>query len=390
MKTHRLFILTVWSALLIALLIYPGFEVKGLVFGIIIGYCPFALWCQLGNGITLLFMFTLSAIEVTLCAWVMDKAKLTIKFWGMILFSIIAGATIIYTLTASGFEDWKKSPAVSAALESPEVHYEPSRRDYNEEVMIPMVLVGGMWGLYAAMAICAICSTTIILSRNRYLKSFVSATRAPNTSLKKLETEPAAVAYRRWRGSRKAPTLGNDEKMINKFSIIAILAASICFGCESGIAESDDSLVTSQVHKVMVSLARGHLQVSPTKGPKAVSGWMMTTEKGQKFGRWELNDQCEYIIPFGMDAVPELIKWLPNEQMEVRYVAARSLAKITGEDPFFPTFVTLQDHEKNGWLRDARSVWIRCYEKRNKKATKDGAQHTNAPYSSPTPQVQKR
>lgn len=171
MITHRFFVLAAWSALLLTLLIYPGFEVKGLAFGTIIGYWPFAFWGELGDGITLLSMLALSAIEVWLCAWVMDRANLTKKAWGVLLFSILAGAATIYALDDYDFEDWVGSPAVSAAMESPEVHYEPARRDFNREIVIPKVLAGGMLGLYAATAMCFLSSVALILSRNRRLRS---------------------------------------------------------------------------------------------------------------------------------------------------------------------------------------------------------------------------
>ena len=147
---HRLVFLSVWLLIIIGLCIYPGWECKALIFGLIFSYpfvLPFALLCEDPRVIVLL-MFIISAIEVGFCAWLMDKCNISKKIWAVLLFSIIAGVGVIYTLNDYGFEDWKRSPEVSAAMESPEVSYNPTHSDFNKEILIPKMLAGGMWGLY--------------------------------------------------------------------------------------------------------------------------------------------------------------------------------------------------------------------------------------------------
>lgn len=167
--------------LTIALVAFPGFETRGLVMGLIIGWWPFPLLGPL-IGDTVLrasivypTIFLLSGVTVGLCAWVMDRASLTKKAWLLLLFSIIAGAAVIYALNDYGFEDWKRSPAVSAAMNSPEVSYEPTRWDFDEVIVIPKMLAGGMWGLYVATALSFLYSIAVILLRKRQLKSQMPA-----------------------------------------------------------------------------------------------------------------------------------------------------------------------------------------------------------------------
>ena len=167
MKQNRLFVLVTWSALLIGLLIYPGTNCRFLFSGNVVGYWPFALLGERGDVATLLTTFALSAGEVAICAWVMDRARLTRKVWGVCPPILIAGAITIGTLHDYDFEAWKLSPSVCAAMASPELHYEPTRGDFNRAIAIPRILAGGMWGLYAATALCAVYSAATILLRNR-------------------------------------------------------------------------------------------------------------------------------------------------------------------------------------------------------------------------------
>ena len=156
MTKHRIVFIGAWIVLILALLAFPGFDARGIASGLVIGWWPFLFIgplvanSQNGEGIAYLLAFITSGTIVGFCAWVMDRAELTKKVWLVLLLSIIGGAAIIYALTNYSFDDWKRSPAVSAAMESPELSYEPTRREFNESIVIPQLLTGGMWGLYVA------------------------------------------------------------------------------------------------------------------------------------------------------------------------------------------------------------------------------------------------
>ena len=152
MYKHRLVFIGVWLLGVIALLIYPGFEARGFAMGLIIGCWPFAICGECGPVITLLSMLILSAIEIGLCAWIMDKRNITKKVWAGLLFAIIVGVSITYCLNADKFDTYKTSQWVVAAENSPELNYEFTLSDFNNIYLIPHMIVGGMTGLYLATA----------------------------------------------------------------------------------------------------------------------------------------------------------------------------------------------------------------------------------------------
>ncbi|MFZ2656522.1 MAG: hypothetical protein WAX69_16435 [Victivallales bacterium] len=169
MLKHRITFVGSWMALIIALVIFPGFETRGLAMGLIIGCWPFVLFGHSENMlnnplIVYLVMFVLSGATVYLCAWFMDKAGLTTKIWVLLLLSIIAGASF-YAIDDFDFEDWERSPAVSAAMESPELNYQPTRTEFNREIVIPKTISGGLLGLYMASGIGFLCSIAMELTK---------------------------------------------------------------------------------------------------------------------------------------------------------------------------------------------------------------------------------
>ena len=87
----------------------------------------------------------------------------------------------------------------------------------------------------------------------------------------------------------------------------------------------------------------------------------MTNEKGTSFSRSILIFQAEKIIPCGKDAVPELVKWLEHEEMQIRYIAHFALGKITDLNPWFPHFATLEELRTKGWLEQSRREWMNWY-----------------------------
>lgn len=168
MYKHRLVFIGVWLLGVIALLIYPGFEARGLAIGLIIGYWPFAICGQCGDIITLFSMFILSAIEIGLCAWIMDKCNITEKVWAVLLFAIIAGVGIAHFLNADKFDTYKTCQWVTAAENSPELNYEFTRSEFNRIYLIPKMIVGGMIGLYLATAFSFLYAIGISISKRHF------------------------------------------------------------------------------------------------------------------------------------------------------------------------------------------------------------------------------
>ena len=170
--THRFVFAATWLLGVIALIFYPGFEIKGLVFGLVIGYWPFALFGECGDAITLLSMFLLSAIEVGLCAWIMDKYNVTKKIWAVLLFSIIAGVVIIYYSSADYYDTWRFS---TISLVVPE-GYDLTVSDFNNLYLIPKMIGGGMIGLYLATAFSFLYAIGISIFKKIHLTSRMQST----------------------------------------------------------------------------------------------------------------------------------------------------------------------------------------------------------------------
>ncbi|MDF7800367.1 hypothetical protein P4C99_12895 [Pontiellaceae bacterium B1224] len=163
---NRIIFLGTWTTLVTALFIYPGFEIRGLAMGLIIGCGPVLLFSQgyyQHPFIQLLAMFLISGLFVLLCAWLMDKAKIR---WATIFLTafMLAGAAWCASRHIS-FETWKHTPAISAAIESPEVSYRPTRWDFNKTIVIPQTIAGALWGLYLAAGTGALLSTSIFTTR---------------------------------------------------------------------------------------------------------------------------------------------------------------------------------------------------------------------------------
>jgi len=160
MVQNRVTFTGAWLTGVVALLFFPGFEVKGLVGGLIIGYWPFFVWRpSLENELLVLsLLFVLSGLQIGICAWAMDRAKLAKTAWIVLLILVTVGAAVGYAVQHDRFESWKQSPAIVAAMNSPELNYEPSPRDFHTSILIPVMLMCGMWGLYFATAGCAFVS----------------------------------------------------------------------------------------------------------------------------------------------------------------------------------------------------------------------------------------
>jgi len=120
---------------------------------LIIGYWPFTIFGQCGDSITLLSMLILSAVEVGICAWIMDKANITKRVWLVLLFAIIACVAITHNLNTDALDSYKQNACVQAAQSSPELKYTFTRTDFHDLYLIPKMIVAGITGLYLATAV---------------------------------------------------------------------------------------------------------------------------------------------------------------------------------------------------------------------------------------------
>jgi hypothetical protein len=161
MRTHRFYSITAWLSLLLALIIYPGFEVKGLLFGVIIGCWPFLIWGIPPFAIALFSMLVLSGIQVSLCAWLMDKTHISRRYIFVVALFILTGSIIAYGLNVGHFDQWKYGVVSLVMPEGHEITISDFRRDY----LIPVSIVGGIFGLYLAVAIGA-----LLAAGNKLLK----------------------------------------------------------------------------------------------------------------------------------------------------------------------------------------------------------------------------
>ena len=115
-----------------------------------------------------------------------------------------------------------------------------------------------------------------------------------------------------------------------------------------------------QTRRLMVRLWLGGYFKATSLAPG--NGWMMKNEQGDTMQRSFLVFQAKNIIPLGKHAVPELLRWIDNENMHIRYITQYALEEITGLEPYFPHFATLEEHRQKGWLEDSRTTWNRWYQ----------------------------
>jgi hypothetical protein len=155
---NRITFMGLWLAMLVGLMVLPGFEARGLAAGVIIGYWPALLFRKLYEfDVLMLFLIMplLSGATVFLCAWLIDKADGGAGGRILLIGGIMVSATY-FSLDGIDYEQWQRTPAIQQAMASPEVDYQPTRSDFNKAIVLPRALAGGMFGLYLAAGLCVL------------------------------------------------------------------------------------------------------------------------------------------------------------------------------------------------------------------------------------------
>ncbi|MBU8901762.1 MAG: hypothetical protein KOO69_03395 [Victivallales bacterium] len=177
MKINRVIFVGLWILFTALLYILPGFEIRGLAIGLIIGsiigYIPFIILEQLGITqhshpfVILIAVFIFSGTYVVLLSWLIDKLKVFNRPHVIILAVCVLLSCITISSLGYSYEGWRGSSIVQQAVESPEVKYQATRWEYRKNIAIPKALAGCQVGLYIALLACAISSIVIYQKRKR-------------------------------------------------------------------------------------------------------------------------------------------------------------------------------------------------------------------------------
>jgi len=165
----------------IALFVFPGFEVRGLAMGMIIGAWPAFLSKRIYESqhyhplIFLLMMVVISGVTVCLFSWLMDKSGISKKILPF-LFSAMIFFACYFAFWGINYEEWQRSPVIAAAMESPEISYEPTRWDFWNSIIIPKLFAGGLIGLYSVSGLGALFGLLKLSIRIKNPNQIVEAT----------------------------------------------------------------------------------------------------------------------------------------------------------------------------------------------------------------------
>lgn len=168
---HRIVFMGVWLVFALALFIFPGFEVRGLAIGMIIGAWP-CLLCKIiwesQHSCPVMFlgmMILLSGVTVGLLSWILDKARMPRAIWIVLGVSMLAAA-IYFNVGGLTYQQWQGIPSVASAMEVSETNFLGTRWDFSKQIVIPRTLAGGLWGLYGILGLCVVWSAAIMLIKS--------------------------------------------------------------------------------------------------------------------------------------------------------------------------------------------------------------------------------
>ncbi len=167
--THRFVFLAAYLLGSMALFVFPGFEAKGYIFGSLVGIWPWMMLGehlldgQTGETIGLLSIPVVTAIEVLLCAWLMDRSKVPkTRTWACMALCVTIAAVVTYFRNIDGFDWWQYS-TISTIKETVTIS------DFRRLYLIPKTIVFGMWGFYLATVAGVIYALSIMMSRRIHL-----------------------------------------------------------------------------------------------------------------------------------------------------------------------------------------------------------------------------
>lgn len=157
MFQHRKLFMSLWLLGAVALVFFPGYECKAFFIGMT-GWCPLLYYSKVHPFVIL----ALSPLLVGLCAWAMDKARLTKILWLILLFALFAGAGIGFWYQQDRFNDFCEMQLYPS--KGP-----PTQWSFYRCFIIPSMVACSMWGLYATALVGLLSSGTAILLRKRAL-----------------------------------------------------------------------------------------------------------------------------------------------------------------------------------------------------------------------------
>ena len=151
------------------LVIFPGSEGRGLLFGLIIGTWPLIILSLLGITIpfilSLIIMFIFGVAYIVLLPWLIDKLRIFTPFHIILPVTCIILSSIIISKQAPSYETWKRS--FITHVESPKEKKHAIRKDYKREILIPLALAGCQVGVYISIFTCTMLSVVIYQKRKR-------------------------------------------------------------------------------------------------------------------------------------------------------------------------------------------------------------------------------
>lgn len=169
MRKNRVLFIGLWVLFTSLLIVFPGYEGRSLLFGLIIGTWPLIILSWLGINthfiLSLIIIFIFVVAYIVLLPWLIDKLKIFTPFHIMLPVTCIILSSIIISSKAPSYETWKRS--FITHVESSKGKDLATRKVYQREILIPLALAGGQVGVYISIFACTILSVFIYQKRKR-------------------------------------------------------------------------------------------------------------------------------------------------------------------------------------------------------------------------------
>jgi hypothetical protein len=151
----------------------------------------------------------------------------------------------------------------------------------------------------------------------------------------------------------------NTPVASSQCGLLCLLLFCVAAGCGTSTESAMPHDPAMRAARLMRMWQKGQFNEVPSKW--TLMGWRMTNEDGKGYDGGALRYHASKLIPLGREAVPELVRWLKNDEMQMRFIANEALHAITGVKVYFPTFATIAQHRKHGWLDKARKAYMDWY-----------------------------